>query len=324
MTLAGVQTVTGAKTFGTIGGPVGKFILAGSTSGSTILDASAVAGAGTVTLPTTGTLATLAGTEILTGKSIAATQITAGTFAVGTYSFAGSTNSDLGIVTTVDVNGGTIDGVTIGGAAAGAGTFTTLTANAASSLTLGTGSSAAGAVIFQNATNANTVTLQSGVTGTTYTLTLPTAVAATTGFVLTSTDAGVLSWAAQTGGVPTTITVADESTDATSFIAFFTAAFGDLAPKTAAGLTFDATTDTLTATAFSGPLTGNVTGDASGSAATVTGAAQTAITSLGTLTSLAVAGNVTVTGTLQSGAAAGTNGQLTLTGSTSGTGVIKV
>jgi hypothetical protein len=57
MTLAGVQTVTGAKTFGTIGGAVGKLILAGSTSGSTILNAAAIAGATTVTVPAqTGTL----------------------------------------------------------------------------------------------------------------------------------------------------------------------------------------------------------------------------------------------------------------------------
>jgi hypothetical protein len=39
--------------------------------------------------------------------------------------FAGTTIADLGVVTTVDINGGTIDGVTIGGASAGAGTFTT-------------------------------------------------------------------------------------------------------------------------------------------------------------------------------------------------------
>jgi hypothetical protein len=58
MILADVQTVTGAKTFGTIGGDVGKFILAGSTSGSTILNAAAVAGSTTITLPgTTGTVA---------------------------------------------------------------------------------------------------------------------------------------------------------------------------------------------------------------------------------------------------------------------------
>ncbi len=60
MVLADVQTVTGAKTFGTIGGAVGKFILAGSTSGSTILNAAAIAGTTTITLPgTTGTVALL-------------------------------------------------------------------------------------------------------------------------------------------------------------------------------------------------------------------------------------------------------------------------
>ena len=45
-------------------------------------------------------------------------------------------------------------------------------------------------------------------------------------------------------------------------------------------------------------LQGNVTGNTSGTAATVTGAAQTAITSVGTLTGLAVSGNQTVGGTL--------------------------
>lgn len=38
---------------------------------------------------------------------------------------AGRTVADLGIVTTVDINGGTLDGVTIGGASAGSGSFTT-------------------------------------------------------------------------------------------------------------------------------------------------------------------------------------------------------
>jgi len=45
---------------------------------------------------------------------------------------------------------------------------------------------------------------------------------------------------------------------------------------------------TVTADAFAGPLTGNVTGNVSGTAATVTTAAQTNITSLGTLTALTV------------------------------------
>jgi hypothetical protein len=50
MVLASVQVVTALKTFGTAGGAVSKFALAGSTSGSTVLDASAAA-SGTATLP---------------------------------------------------------------------------------------------------------------------------------------------------------------------------------------------------------------------------------------------------------------------------------
>ena len=43
--------------------------------------------------------------------------------------FNGTTIDDLGTVTTADINGGTADGVTIGGGTPAAGTFTTLTAN---------------------------------------------------------------------------------------------------------------------------------------------------------------------------------------------------
>ena len=59
-----------------------------------------------------------------------ATGLTAGTFAAGTWSFAGSTISNLGQVTTANIDGGTLDGVTIGGASPAAATVTTLTANA--------------------------------------------------------------------------------------------------------------------------------------------------------------------------------------------------
>jgi hypothetical protein len=53
---------------------------------------------------------------------------------------------------------------------------------------------------------------------------------------------------------------------------------------------------TVTSDAFAGPLTGDVTGNVSGTAATVTGAAQSNITSLGTLTALTV-DNVIINGT---------------------------
>jgi len=70
MILASVQTVTGAKTFGTIGGAVGKLILAGSTSGSSILNASAVAGSTTMVLPlTSDTLMGKATVDVMTNKS---------------------------------------------------------------------------------------------------------------------------------------------------------------------------------------------------------------------------------------------------------------
>ena len=76
----------------------------------------------------------------------------------------------------------------------------------------------------------------------------------------------------------------------------------------------------ITSTAFVGGLTGNVTGNTSGTAATVTTAAQSNITSLGTLTSLtvddvAVDGKViTMTGSASDTAVltAGTNGTLSI------------
>ena len=48
----------------------------------------------------------------------------------GRVNFAGSTVTSLGTVTTVDINGGTVDGAVIGGATPAAGTFTTATVGA--------------------------------------------------------------------------------------------------------------------------------------------------------------------------------------------------
>lgn len=89
-----------------------------------------------------------------------------------------------------------------------------------------------------------------------YTLTLPVD-DGNSGEVLSTNGSGVLSWVSA-GGVPTTITVADETTDTSCFIAFFTAATGDLGPKTNANLTFNSNTGVLTAgQVISGSISGN-------------------------------------------------------------------
>lgn len=68
MTLGNAETVTGVKTFGS-SGAVGRFKLAGTTSGSTIVDATAIA-SGTVTIPAvTDTLIGKATTDTLTNKT---------------------------------------------------------------------------------------------------------------------------------------------------------------------------------------------------------------------------------------------------------------
>ena len=83
---------------------------------------------------------------------------------------------------------------------AGSITGTTLLATAGSSLTLGTGSSADGGIIFNNATNANTLTIQSGATSGSYTLTLPLAVAGAGEVLTDAAGNGVLSWTAAGSG----------------------------------------------------------------------------------------------------------------------------
>ena len=107
---------------------------------------------------------------------------------------------------------------------------------------------------------------------------------ASNGVIATTNDQNTSGTAA----IATAITVADESNDTACNVLFTTAATGDLPPKSGTNLTFNSASGVLTATGFAGALTGNVTGNASGTAATVTGAAQTAITSVGDLTALVV------------------------------------
>jgi len=64
------------------------------------------------------------------------------------------------------------------------------------------------------------------------------------------------SWATPSSSVPTTITVADESSDTTCFPLFATAATGDLGPKSGSNLTFNSSSGLLTATQVDGLVDG--------------------------------------------------------------------
>jgi hypothetical protein len=121
--------------------------------------------------------------------------------------------------------------------------------------------------------------------------------------VLTNCSGTAPLLTAGTAALATTVTVQD-TTYATCFIGLVEGATGPLGVKSDGNLSYDAAAGQLKvggiqvynsaiiATAHG--LTGNVTGNVSGTAATVTGAAQPAITSVGTLTSLAVSGDVLI------------------------------
>jgi parallel beta-helix repeat protein len=65
---------------------------------------------------------------------------------------------------------------------------------------LGTSSSVNGKLVVRNATNSNTVTIQTGVTSASYTLTLPTALGSSGQCLSDTTGTGVLGWANCSGG----------------------------------------------------------------------------------------------------------------------------
>ena len=73
------------------------------------------------------------------------------------------------------------------------------------------------------------------------------------GGVFTKTSGGsVVEVSGGSGGTPTDITVADESSDTSCFPLFTTAATGDLGPKSGTNLTFNSSSGDLTATLLNG------------------------------------------------------------------------
>ena len=115
----------------------------------------------------------------------------------GNWTAAGQTCANLGTVTTCDINGGTIDGVTINGAIGGgtpaAGAFTTISASGAGTFASGsfTTLSASGAVTFTSGT----------INGTTVGATTPAA-----GTFTTSKATSQIGYATGAGGTVTQAT----------------------------------------------------------------------------------------------------------------------
>ena len=141
---------------------------------------------------TTGTViqnsnATLSDAGVLTVTSIAATVTTAAQPNITSLGTIASL-----VATTADITAGTFDGI-VGGTTPAAGTFTTVTGNT-SVTTAQVDITAQGDLRLQDTTGGEYIAIQAAGTTTTYTLTMPAAVATTTGQALTSSTAGVGSW----------------------------------------------------------------------------------------------------------------------------------
>lgn len=206
MTLGNAETVTGVKTFGS-SGAVGRLRIAGTTSGSTILDATAVA-SGTLTLPAaTDTLVGKATADTLTNKTFD-TAGTGNSFSInglaatantGTGSVVRATSPTLTTPILGVASATTINKVTITAPASGS-TLTipdgvTLTGPAASgtAMTLGNAETVSGAKSFNDATvilkgsTSGTTTLKAGATAGSTTVTLPVATDTLVGKATTDT-----------------------------------------------------------------------------------------------------------------------------------------
>ena len=120
------------------------------------------------------------------------TQITAlGTIATGVWE--GTAIANAKVADDLTISGGTVDNSIIGGTTPAAITGTTITGNT-SVTTAQVDITAQGDLRLQDTSGGEYVALQAAGTTTTYTITMPAAVATTTGQALTSTTAGVASW----------------------------------------------------------------------------------------------------------------------------------
>ena len=270
----------------------------GNVTGNASGTALTVTQAAQTAITSVGTLTALTVDDVvINGKVITMTGSSSDTAV-----FTAGTNGTLSIVTTDAAAAAANIQITADGTAELAGT--TVTLDSSGGITLDADN---GTITFADAGSSLGTITSDGYTG--------NVVGDVTGDVTGTADVAT---------VATTVTITDnESTDEDNAIIFTAGGDvdgGNIGLESDGTLTYNPSTGKVTATGFVGTLTGNVTGNTSGTAATVTTAAQTNITSLGTLTALtvddvAINGKVmTMTGSSSDTAVftAGTNGTLSI------------
>ena len=232
----------------------------------------------------------------------------AGTFTIGsTLGVTGTTtlstaNITTGVITSVDINSGAIDNVTIGGTTAGVGSFTAL--NATGTSTLATVDIGAGAI------DGTTIGASSAAPATVTNLTATgTSTLTTVNINAGNIDNTVIGASTAVAGSFTTVTTSGQATLATADIN------GGNIDGTIIGASATAaiTGTTITGSSLVGPLTGNVTGNTAGvHTGNVTGNVTgniTASSGTSTLNNLTVNGTLDVTGTTIANVTNPTNAQ---------------
>ena len=168
----------------------------GTIDGTTIGGASAAAGTFTTATATTGNITTVNATTV-DSTNVEVTNIKAkdGTASATIADSTGVMTVASSVLTTTDINGGTIDGTTIGGASAAAGTFTNVTANGTINLT--------GATV-SNGGSVTTIDINGGtIDGTVIGGSTPAAISGTTGSF--SGDVSIADKIVHTGDTNTAI-----------------------------------------------------------------------------------------------------------------------
>jgi len=194
------------------------------------------------------TFCMIGATQTLASKTLTSPHFNGGAMTLDAAVTVTGTWTDLGAVTTADINGGTIDGVTIGGAAAGAGSFTTLSSSGTAALndaTVGGGYgstgvtiSAAGVLQMNGALTVDgSAALNGGITVDTSNFT----VSGTTGAVDSASTCGATAFTADDATTPTFQTASGKTNTG----------YFEVLGKTSGGTRFttaDATAQTVTIT----------------------------------------------------------------------------